>query len=138
MRQISPLVVALRYRERWIVEDIFRTREIHHQIHGRSFTSVMIRVRGHVFLLIPCSAAAQGTHRPSRRRRWASVRNGPISFAISISSFKPTSIRVAEGFAFAPPRPGCCGAVFQAVGVALPPDDPDHCSTAASLGCPAV
>jgi hypothetical protein len=31
--------------------------------------------------------------------------NGPISSTISISSFKPTSIRVAEGFAFAPPLP---------------------------------
>src|SRR5208282_5420417 len=46
--QISPLVVALRYRERWIVEDIFRTaksiintRPIFHQ---RDDT-----IRGHVF-----------------------------------------------------------------------------------------
>ena len=100
--QISPLVVALRYRERWIVEDIFRTaksiintRPIFHQ---RDDT-----IRGHCSVpsLLCCCARNSSTVSPPM----GVAMNGPISFAISISSFKPTSIKPAEGFAFAPPLP---------------------------------
>src|SRR5208283_3410508 len=104
--QISPLVVALRYRQRWIVEDIFRTaksiintRPIFHQ---RDDT-----IRGHVF----CSFLALLLRKELIDRLAADGppmgvgTNGPISFATSTSSFKPTSIRVAEGFACAPPLP---------------------------------
>jgi hypothetical protein len=85
--QISPLAVALRYRQRWIVEDIFRTaksiintRPICHQRDDTRNSSTVSPPRG------------VGT-------------NGPTSSAISINSFKPTSIKLEEGFAYAPPLP---------------------------------
>jgi transposase len=116
--QISPLVVALRYRERWIVEDIFRTaksiintRPIFHQ---RDDT-----IRGHVFCsflalllrkeLIDRLAAA------GRRYEWADIIR-------DLDQLVQTDIdQAGRRLRLRAAAPGCAGAVFQAVGVALPP-----------------
>jgi hypothetical protein len=116
--QISPLVVALRYRERWIVEDIFRTaksilntRPIFHQ---RDDT-----IRGHVF----CSFLAlllrkELTDRlvaAGRRFEWADIIH-------DLDQLVQTDVdQGGRRLRLRPAAPGCSGAVFQAVGVALPP-----------------
>src|ERR1700712_5732277 len=115
---ISPLVVALRYRERGIVEDIFRTaksiintRPIFHQ---RDDT-----IRGHVF----CSFLALLLRKElidrlaadGRRYDWDDIvrdLNQLIKAAVTETGI---SLRLRAA------APGCSGAVFQAVGVALPP-----------------
>jgi transposase len=116
--QISPLVVALRYRERWIVEDIFRTaksiintRPIFHQ---RDDT-----IRGHVFCsflalllrkeLIDRLAAA------GRRYEWADI-------ICDLDQLVQTDVdQAGRRLRLRAAAPGCAGAVFQAIGVALPP-----------------
>jgi hypothetical protein len=116
--QVSPLVVALRYRERWIVEDIFRTaksiintRPIFHQ---RDDT-----IRGHVFCsflalllrkeLIDRLAAA------GRRFEWADIIHDLDQLVQTDVDQGGRRLRLRAA------APGCSGAVFQAVGVALPP-----------------
>jgi hypothetical protein len=116
--QISPLVVALRYRQRWIVEDIFRTaksiintRPIFHQ---RDDT-----IRGHVFCsflalllrkeLIDRLAAA------GRRYEWADIIRDLDQLVQTDIDQAGRKLRLRAAAA------GCAGAVFQAVGVALPP-----------------
>jgi len=116
--QISPLVIALRYRERWIVEDIFRTaksiintRPIFHQ---RDDT-----IRGHVFCsflalllrkeLIDRLAAA------GRRYEWADIIRDLDQLVQTDIDQAGRRRRLRANAA------GCAGAVFQAVGVALPP-----------------
>jgi len=116
--QISPLVAALRYRQRWIVEDIFRTaksiiatRPIFHQ---RDDT-----IRGHVFCsflalllrkeLIDHLAAA------GRRFEWADIIRDLDQIVQTDVDQAGRRLRLRAA------APGCAGAVFQAVGVALPP-----------------
>jgi hypothetical protein len=116
--QISPLVVALRYRERWIVEDIFRTaksiintRPIFHQ---RDDT-----IRGHVF----CSFLALLLRKElidrlvgaGRRFEWADIIH-------DLDQLVQTDVdQGGRRLRLRPAAPGCSGAVFQLVGVALPP-----------------
>jgi transposase len=116
--QVSPLVVALRYRERWIVEDIFRTaksiintRPIFHQ---RDDT-----IRGHVF----CSFLALLLRKElidrlvavERRFEWADI-------VRDLDQLVQTDIdQAGRRLRLRAAAPGCAGAVFQAVGVALPP-----------------
>jgi transposase len=116
--QVSPLVVALRYRERWIVEDIFRTaksiintRPIFHQ---RDDT-----IRGHVF----CSFLALLLRKElidrvvgdGRRYEWADI-------VRDLDQLIHTDIdQAGRRLRLRAAAPGCAGAVFQAVGVALPP-----------------
>ncbi len=116
--QISPLVVALRYRERWIVEDIFRTaksiintRPIFHQ---RDDT-----IRGHVF----CSFLALLLRKElidrlvaaGRRFEWADIIHDLDQLVQTDVDQGGRRLRLRAA------APGCSGAVFQAVGVALPP-----------------
>jgi hypothetical protein len=116
--QISPLVVALRYRERWIVEDIFRTaksiintRPIFHQ---RDDT-----IRGHVF----CSFLALLLRKElidrlaadGRRSEWADIIHDLDQLVQTDVEQGGRRLRLRAA------APGCTGAVFQAVGVALPP-----------------
>jgi transposase len=115
---ISPLVVALRYRERWIVEDIFRTaksiiktRPIFHQ---RDDT-----IRGHVF----CSFLALLLRKElldrlvaaGRQYQWADI-------ICDLDQLVQTDVdQAGRRLRLRAAAPGCAGAVFQAVGVALPP-----------------
>ena len=116
--QISPLVVALRYRERWIVEDIFRTaksiintRPIFHQrddaIGGHvfcSFLALLLRKE-----LIDRLVAA------GRRLEWADIIHDLDQLVQTDVDQGGRRLRLRAA------APGCSGAVFQAVGVALPP-----------------
>jgi hypothetical protein len=116
--RISPLVVALRYRERWIVEDIFRTaksiintRPIFHQ---RDDT-----IRGHVF----CSFLALLLRKElidrlaadGRRYEWADIVRDLDQLVQTEVDQGGRRLRLRAA------APGCSGAVFRAVGVALPP-----------------
>ena len=116
--QLSPLAVALRYRERWIVEDIFRTaksiintRPIFHQ---RDDT-----IRGHVF----CSFLALLLRKElidrvagdGRRFEWADIVRDLDQLVQTDVDQAGRRLRIRAAAA------GCAGAVFQAVGVALPP-----------------
>jgi len=116
--QVSPLVVALRYRERWIVEDIFRTaksiintRPIFHQ---RDDT-----IRGHVF----CSFLALLLRKElidrlvaaGRRFEWANIIHDLDQLLQTDVEQGGRRLRLRAA------APGCSAAVFQAVGVALPP-----------------
>jgi transposase len=116
--QISPLVVALRYRERWIVEDIFRTaksiidtRPIFHQ---RDDT-----IRGHVF----CSFLALVLRKELNDRLDVAGRHYEWADIIrDVDQIVQTDIdQAGRRLRLRPAAPGCAGAVFQAVGVALPP-----------------
>jgi hypothetical protein len=116
--QISPLVVALRFRERWIVEDIFRTaksiigtRPIFHQ---RDDT-----IRGHVF----CSFLALLLRKELIDRLEAAGRHYEWADIIrDVDQIVQTDIdQAGRRLRLRAAAPGCAGAVFQAVGVALPP-----------------
>jgi hypothetical protein len=116
--RISPLVVALRYRERWIVEDIFRTaksiidtRPIFHQ---RDDT-----IRGHVF----CSFLALLLRKELIDRLVAAGRQFEWADIIrDLDQIVQTDIdQAGRRLRLRAAGPGCAGAVFQAVGVALPP-----------------
>jgi hypothetical protein len=116
--QISPLVVALRYRERWIVEDIFRTaksiintRPIFHQ---RDDT-----IRGHVF----CSFLALLLRKELIDRLVAAGRQYEWADIIrDLDQLVQTDVdQAGRRLRLRAAAPGCAGAVFQAVGVALPP-----------------
>lgn len=116
--RISPLVVALRYRERWLVEDIFRTaksiidtRPIFHQ---RDDT-----IRGHVF----CSFLALLLRKELNDRLVAAGRQCEWADIIrDLDQVMQTDIdQAGRRLRLRSAAPGCAGAVFQAVGVALPP-----------------
>jgi transposase len=116
--QISPLVIALRYRERWIVEDIFRTaksvintRPIFHQ---RDDT-----IRGHVF----CSFLALLLRKELIDRLVAAGRGFEWADVIhDLDQLVQTDVdQAGRRLRLRAAAPGCSGAVFQAVGVALPP-----------------
>ena len=116
--QISPLVVALRYRERWIVEDIFRTaksiigtRPIFHQRDDA--------IRGHVF----CSFLALLLRKELIDRLGAAGRHYEWADIIrDVDQIVQTDIdQAGRRLRLRAAAPGCAGAVFQAVGVALPP-----------------
>jgi hypothetical protein len=116
--RLSPLAVALRYRQRWIVEDIFRTAksiiDTRPIFHRRDET-----IRGHVFCsflalllrkeLIDRLAAA------GRRFEWADIIR-------DLDQIVQTDIdQAGKRLRLRAAAPGCAGALFQAVGVALPP-----------------
>jgi transposase len=116
--QISPLVIALRYRERWIVEDIFRTaksvintRPIFHQ-HDDT-------IRGHVF----CSFLALLLRKELIDRLVAAGRGFEWADVIhDLDQLVQTDVdQAGRRLRLRAAAPGCSGAVFQAVGVALPP-----------------
>jgi hypothetical protein len=116
--QISPLVVALRYRERWIVEDIFRTaksiintRPIFHQCDNT--------IRGHVFCsFLPLLLRKELIDRlvaAGRQYEWTDIIR-------DLDQLVQTDIdQAGRWLRRRAAAPGCAGAVFQAVGVALPP-----------------
>jgi transposase len=116
--RLSPLTIALRYRQRWIVEDIFRTAktiiDTRPIFHRRDET-----IRGHVFCsflalllrkeLIDRLAAA------GRRFEWADIIR-------DLDQIVQTDIdQAGKRLRLRAAAPGCAGALFQAIGVALPP-----------------
>lgn len=116
--QAPTLQVALRYRQRWMVEDIFRTskstletRPIFHKCDET--------IRGHVF----CSFLAL-VLRKELMDRLAGV-GGDFEWADIIRDLDQlvqTDVEQdGKTFRLRPPAVGCAGAVFQATGVALPP-----------------
>jgi hypothetical protein len=116
--RISPLVVALRYRERWIVEDIFRTaksiidtRPIFHQ---RDDT-----IRGHVF----CSFLALLLRKELIDRLVVAGDQFEWSDIIrDLDQMVQTDVdQTGRRLRLRAATVGCAGAVFKAVGVALPP-----------------
>ena len=116
--QISPLVVALRYRERWIVEDIFRTAKsiigTRPIFHRRDDT-----IRGHVFCsflaLLLRKELIDRLDAAGRQYEWADIIR-------DVDQIVQTDIEQAgRRLRLRAAAPGCAGTVFQAVGVALPP-----------------
>jgi transposase len=116
--RISPLAVALRYRERWIVEDIFRTTksiiDTRPVFHQRDDT-----IRGHVF----CSFLALLLRKELIDRlvaagdqfEWADIIR-------DLDQIVQTDIdQAGRRLRLRATASGCAGAVFKAVGVALPP-----------------
>jgi len=115
---ISPPEVALKYKQLWMVEDVFRsmkslldTRPIYHKCDET--------IRGHVF----CSFLAlllrkELEDRLARREwklEWADVirdLDNLVEMEVSISG---------KGYVFRGQTPGVAGKVFQACGIALPP-----------------
>ena len=116
--QVSPLVVALRYRERWVVEDIFRTaksiintRPIFHRRDDA--------IRGHVF----CSFLALLPRKELLDRLVAAGRGYERADIVrDLDQLVQTDVEQAgRRLRLRAAAAGCAGAVFQAVGVALPP-----------------
>ena len=115
---IAPAEVALKYKQLWMVEDVFRsmkslldTRPIYHKCDET--------IRGHVF----CSFLAlllrkELEDRWARREwklEWADIirdLDNLVEMEVSISG---------KGYVFRGQTPGVAGKVFQACGVALPP-----------------
>ena len=115
---ISPAEVALKYKQLWMVEDVFRsmkslldTRPIYHKCDET--------IRGHVF----CSFLAlllrkELEDRLARREwklEWADIirdLDNLVEMEVSISG---------KGYVFRGQTPGVAGKVFQACAVALPP-----------------
>lgn len=106
----SPSSAPMRRSRRWLSRSaiardgswrIFSGPQNPSSIRARSFTSAMIRFAAmcSVPSLLCCCARNSSTVSPPM----GVAMNGPISFAISINSFKLTSIKPAEGFVFAPP-----------------------------------
>ena len=116
--QLSPLVVVLRYRERWIVEEIFRTAK------SIINTPPIFRqrddtIRGHVF----CSFLALLLRKElidrlvavGRGYQWADIIRDLDQLVQTDVDQAGRRLRLRVASA------GCAGAVFQVVGVALPP-----------------
>jgi transposase len=115
---IAPAEVALKYKQLWMVEDVFRsmkslldTRPIYHKCDET--------IRGHVF----CSFLAlllrkELEDRLARRQwklEWADILrdlDNLLEMEVSISG---------KGYVFRGQTPGVAGKVFQACAVALPP-----------------
>jgi transposase len=110
--------VALKYKQLWMVEDIFRsaktlleTRPIYHKCDET--------IRGHVF----CSFFALVLRKELQDRLEA--KGHKLEWADVIRDLGDLEevevVQDAKRFVIRPQARGTCGAVFQAVGVALPP-----------------
>ena len=110
--------VALKYKQLWMVEDIFRsaktlleTRPIYHKCDET--------IRGHVF----CSFLALVLRKELQDRLEA--KGHQLEWADVIRDLGDLEevevVQDAKCFVIRPQARGTCGAVFQAVGVALPP-----------------
>ena len=115
---LAPADVALKYKQLWMVEDIFRTaktlletRPIFHKCDET--------IRGHVF----CSFLALLLRKELQDRLEAKGHN--VEWADLLRDLEQLEeVEVAHGgqrFLLRTEAKGCCGKVFQAAGVALPP-----------------
>jgi transposase len=115
---LPPAEVALKYKQLWMVEDVFRsmkslldTRPIYHKCDET--------IRGHVFcsflaLLLRKELEDRLAHK-EWKLEWAGVirdLDNLVEMEVSISG---------KGYVFRGQTPGVAGKVFQACGVALPP-----------------
>jgi hypothetical protein len=115
---LPPREVALKYKQLWMVEDVFRsmkslldTRPIFHQCDET--------IRGHVFCSFLALLLRQELEdrlaRKEWKLEWADVirdLDNLIEMEVAISG---------NGYVFRGQTPGVAGKVFQACGVALPP-----------------
>jgi transposase len=115
---IPPAEVALKYKQLWMVEDVFRsmkslldTRPIYHKCDET--------IRGHVFCsflaLLLRKELEDRLARKEWKLEWADVirdLNNLVEMEVAISG---------KGYVFRGQTPGVAGKVFQACGAALPP-----------------
>ena len=115
---IPPAEVALKYKQLWMVEDVFRsikslldTRPIYHKCDET--------IRGHVFCsflaLLLRKELEDRLARKEWKLEWADVirdLNNLVEMEVAISG---------KGYVLRGQTPGVAGKVFQACGVALPP-----------------
>jgi hypothetical protein len=116
--KLTPLSIALAYRQLWKVEAIFRTaksiletRPIHHQTDAA--------IAGHLF----CSFLALLLRKELDERLVAAGVTAEWGDVVRDLD-RVEQIAIDQGtkhFVLRPQAPGCAGSVFQAVGVALPP-----------------
>ena len=115
---LAPADVALKYKQLWLVEDLFRTTktllETRPIYHKRDAT-----IRGHVF----CSFLALIVRKELQDR--LQTKGHSIEWADVLRDLEQLEeVEVAHGgqrFLLRTEAKGSCGKVFQAVGVALPP-----------------
>jgi len=116
--QMNMLSVALAYRELWKVEAIFRsakailqTRPVYHQKDDT--------ISGHLF----CSFLALVLRKELDERLSAvGVKAEWADIVHDLERVEQITVKQdGKHFLLRPQAPGCAGAVFQAVGVALPP-----------------
>ena len=115
---LPPAEVALKYKQLWMVEDVFRsmkslldTRPIYHKCDET--------IRGHVFCsflaLLLRKELEDRLVRKEWKLEWADVirdLGNIVEMEVAISG---------KGYVFRGQTPGVAGKVFQACGVALPP-----------------
>ena len=116
--KLTPLQVILRYRDRWMVEDIFRTaksllatRPIFHKYDET--------IRGHVF----CSFLALVLRKELEDRLAAAGHNFEWADIVQdLERLSETEIEQdGKVYWLRNPAPGCAGPVLRTLGVALPP-----------------
>ena len=116
--KLTPLQVALRYRDRWMVEDIFRsaksllaTRPIFHKCDDT--------IRGHIFCsflaLVLRKELQDRLDAAGHRFEWADI-------VQDLGRLVETEItQDAKTYFLRNPAPGCAGAVLKTLAIALPP-----------------
>jgi len=116
--ELDAAEVALRYKQLWMVEDVFRsakslldTRPVYHKCDET--------IRGHVFCsflaLVLRKELQDRLERSGHSLEWADVLR-------DLDNLTETQIdKDGKEFVLRSQAKGCCGKVFQAVGVALPP-----------------
>lgn len=116
--RLTPLQIALRYRERWMVEDIFRsaksllaTRPIFHRCDDT--------IRGHVF----CSFLALVLRKELQDRLEAAGHD--LEWADIVQDLErlveTEIVQDGKTYLLRNPAPECAGTVLATLGVALPP-----------------
>src|SRR5215468_9221219 len=116
--RLTPLQAALRYRERWMVEDIFRTakallatRPIFHKYDET--------IRGHVFCsflaLVLCKELQDRLAAAGHSFEWADI-------VQDLEHLSETEIEQhGKRYILRNTAPGCAGPVLRTLGIALPP-----------------
>jgi hypothetical protein len=115
---LTPLQAVLRYRERWMVEDIFRsaksllaTRPIFHKYDET--------IRGHIFCsflaLVMRKELEDRLAADGHRLEWADIVH-------DLERLSETEVEQdAKRYILRNTAPGCAGIVLRTLGVALPP-----------------
>jgi hypothetical protein len=116
--QLTPREAALKYKQLWMVEDLFRTTksvlETRPVWHKRDTT-----IRGHVFCtflaLVLKTELFERLAKKGKKLEWGDIR-------ADLDAFQETAVTVdGKDYRLRPPMRGTCHAVFAAVGVAPPP-----------------